>query len=163
MSAVSRVEHVHVIEIRIVLPKVVVDDVEKQPVKSPEVIEVVEEKKSLEVRETRSLSEIYESLLSSRDQERQLSRKTIKDNYSVLRRFEEWASTAGIEFGDEPIRLLEIKSILRDFAVHIRSQPKGNSASMATKALGVITKLTNACEQNGLLKRRAERVSKRFS
>lgn len=166
MSDVQRVEHVHVIELRLVIPGV-------SPVvaQSPERLKVYEEPQGVPepapmqamvstVPEVRSLVDLYQDLLSNRDAERRVSEKTIRDNLSVLKRFQAWSETVG-KLGDQhPVRLLEKEGILREFAEYIRSQPKGHSAAMANKAIGVIVKLGNACQAAGVISKRVERVAK---
>lgn len=114
-----------------------------------------------EVIESRSLVDLYDALLGARDAERRIAEKTIRDNRSVLRRFQNWSEQSEKFSGIRPaMMLLEVKGILRDFAEHIRSQPKGHSSAMANKALGVIVKLSNVCQREGLISKQAERVSK---
>lgn len=52
-----------------------------------EVVEVVKP----EVIESQSLVELYNQLLGPRDAERRITEKTIRDNKSVLRRFQNWS------------------------------------------------------------------------
>lgn len=169
MSTVTTpVEHIHVIEVRIVIPglhdprtrlKVFAGGQD-----SADVIEFNPPPKIVQPEQTKvdskTLVSLYEELLSVRDQERKVSAKTIRDNHSVLKKFEQWASDTGAGCGAVGSALLEVPGILRDFAGYLRNQPKGNSSSMATKALGVITKLTNACERAGIVRRRSDRVAK---
>lgn len=171
LGTVETVEHIHVIEVRIVIPgltaglsdprtrfKVFAGDQD-----SGDSIEFKPEPAAEPAKTTidsRGLVEIYQQLLSDRDQERKVSAKTIRDNHSVLRKFERWAADSGTGNGTVGAGLLEVPGILREFAGYLRNQPKGNSSSMATKALGVITKLTNACERAGIVKRRSDRVAK---
>ena len=174
MSAVQRIEHVHVIEVRLVIPGLssgfidqkpnlkvfeesrepVVDLVGFKPEAKPE--PVIEQPAT----DSRTLVELYEVLLSDRDKERKVSVKTVRDNHSVLTRFQRWADDSGKSAGLRPIQLLAVPGILRDFAEHIRAQPKGNSSAMANKAVGVIIKLGNACEAARLIAKKVERVSK---
>lgn len=167
MSAVPKqiIQHVHLIELRLVIPgmqDVAVQSV--QPLKIyPEsnLVEENREESSTTLKmESRDLVLLYSDLLSIRDAERKVSDKTIRDNLSVLKRFQAWCDDTGKHYGNEPVRLLEIKGVLREFAEHLRSQPKGNSAAMCSKALGVISKLGNACERAGLIKHRPESVPK---
>lgn len=110
--------------------------------------------------QSQSLVELYDELLSVRDKERRVSEKTIRDNHSVLVKFQKWSRETGHLGNQAPVKLLEMNGILREFAEYMRNQPKGNSSAMTTKALGTITKLSNACELSGLIKRRSDRVSK---
>jgi len=113
------------------------------------------------IEEQRTLVELYQELLSERDKERRVSVKTIRDNKSVLNRFQQWAEKSDCFAGiSPPIRLLEAKGILRGFAEYIRNQPKGHSAAMANKAIGVVIKLSNACQAAGIVSRPMERVPK---
>lgn len=166
MSAVQIVEHVHVIKFEIVIPglmpgvshlaeRVPVYE-EPRGVPGPAPMPSVVSGSS----EGRGLVDLYKDLLSARDAERRVSDKTIRDNLSVLRRFQTWSDTAGKLNGNQPVRLLEMDGILREFAEHMRSQEKGNSSAMANKALGVIVKLSNACQKEGLISKQPERVSK---
>lgn len=172
MTALQRIEHVHVIELRLVIPGLL-----GQPMKAPERLKVYEEPESEKdqeqpaevehaepvaklVHESRSLVDLYKDLLSERDKERRVSVKTIRDNHSVLNRFERWALDTGKVNGLQPIELLTVPGIMRDFAGHIRSQPKGNSSAMASKALGVLIKLGNACDAVGMIRGKIDRVPK---
>lgn len=159
MSAVQRIEHVHVIKLILEIPGIT-------PAIShlPERFRVYEEPTGVpepapmqtmvsSCPEVRSLADLYQDLLSNRDAERRISDKTIRDNLSVLRRFQAWSETTGKLSGQQPVRLLETEGILREFAEHIRSQPKGHSAAMANKAIGVIVKLGNACQAAGVISR----------
>ena len=164
MSAVpvQRIEHVHVIELRLVIPGLL-----GEPRKAPDRLKVYEEPEPEEEKpvepvkqDPRPLVKLYEDLLSERDKERKVSVKTIRDNHSVLNRFERWAIESGKANGLQPIGLLTVPGIMKGFAEHIRSQPKGNSSAMASKALGVIVKLSNACDAEKLIRGRVDRVPK---
>jgi hypothetical protein len=167
MSVSQIVEHVHVIEFRLVIPGLM-----SGVVQSPIVQQVVPERTIgvpapapiqndvVSEADDRNLVDLYQDLLSARDSERRVSDKTIRDNLSVLRRFQAWSQTAGKLIGSNPVKLLETDGIMREFAEFIRNQPKGSSAAMANKALGVIVKLSNACHAAGFISKRVERVPK---
>lgn len=166
---VQVVEHVHVIELRLVIPGLsgvagvispqqpMFQDVPDSVVNErPEPTVDLTESPLVPVMEgdedPRTLVELYQDLLSERDKERRVSVKTIRDNKSVLNRFQRWAEKSDCFAGIQPpIRLLEAKGILRGFAEYIRNQPKGHSAAMANKAIGVVIKLSNAldCSKDG--------------
>lgn len=112
------------------------------------------------VTNSRSLPELYNDLLSSRDIERRVSEKTQKDNLSALSRFEDWLRSQhqGGEF--DSIAAMQAPNVMRNYAEHLRMQPKGNSASMCSKALTTIGKLTAACVKAGLMKARPESLTK---
>jgi hypothetical protein len=61
---------------------------------------------------------------------------------------------------DRPLSLLEQPKILRGYAEFLRSQAKGNSSAMASKALSAVGKLAGACVRVGMLKQKPETVSK---
>lgn len=172
MSAVSisSDRKIHVIEFRLVLDMGVSGVPEVQQITQKEIsptLKVIsgddgpESVVSTEPQPNKDLVILYDDLLSSRDSERRVSVKTIRDNRSVLNRFQRWAEKSD-RFAEiqPPVRLLETNGVLRDFAEFIRNQPKGNSAAMANKALGVIIKLSNACHAGGLISRRIDRVPK---
>ena len=108
----------------------------------------------------RSLVDIYDELLSSLDIEKRVSAKTIRDNRSMLEKFQSWGMSQHRIVNSEAVSLLEQPKILRSYAEFLRSQPKGHSSSMATKALGAIGKLAAACVRAGIIKHKPDTVSK---
>lgn len=82
MSAVQRIEHFHVIELRLVIPGLL-----GEPKKAPERLKVYEESSDEPeqepvvkpvITETRSLVELYDDLLSARDAEQFRQRKLLR-------------------------------------------------------------------------------------
>jgi hypothetical protein len=108
----------------------------------------------------RSLVELYDALLAESDREKRVSVKTIKDNQAALRRFEAWGRANHRIVGGRPLSLLEQPGILRGFAEFVRSQPKGNSSAMCSKALSSVGKLAGACVRAGLIHQKPETVSR---
>lgn len=113
-----------------------------------------------EVIESRSLVDLYDELLSATDKERRVSVKTIRDNRSVLDKFEAWGRAQHRVVGGRPLSLLEQPKILRAYAEFLRAQVKGNSSAMASKALGSIGKLAGACVRAEMIKQKPETVAK---
>lgn len=113
-----------------------------------------------EVIESRSLVDLYDELLSATDKERRVSVKTIRDNRSAIDKFETWGKAQHRVVAGRPLSLLEQPKILRAYAEFLRSQPKGNSSAMASKALGSIGKLAGACVRAEMIKHKPETVSK---
>ena len=113
-----------------------------------------------EVIESRSLVDLYDELLSASDRERRVSGKTIRDNRSAIDKFETWGRTQHRVVSSRPVSLLEQPKILRAYAEFLRSQVKGNSSAMASKALGSIGKLAGACVRAEIIKHKPETVSR---
>jgi hypothetical protein len=106
------------------------------------------------------LSALYEMFLSNHDKENNVSVKTVRSNHSTLNRFEKWCED---KFSVKPgkcVPLLSQPGILKEYAVFLRSQEKGCSASMCQKALGVIGKLSTVCLKNGIISSKPDSVSK---
>jgi len=110
--------------------------------------------------ESRSLVELYDTLLCESDRERRVSVKTIRDNRSALQRFETWGRANHRVVGGRPLSLLEQPGILRGYAEFLRAQPKGNSSAMCSKALSSVGKLAGACVRSGLITQKPETVSR---
>jgi hypothetical protein len=113
-----------------------------------------------EVIESRSLVDLYDELLAASDKEKRVSVKTIRDNRAALHKFEAWGKAQHRVVADRPLSLLEQPKILRGYAEFLRSQAKGNSSAMASKALSAVGKLAGACVRVGMLKQKPETVSK---
>jgi hypothetical protein len=110
--------------------------------------------------ESRSLVELYDALLSDSDRERRVSLKTIRDNHSALKRFETWGKVNHRVVFGRPVSVLEQSSVLRAYAEFLRSQPKGNSSAMCSKALSSVGKLAGACVRAGLIANKPDVVSR---
>lgn len=109
--------------------------------------------------EGKSLVELHDELLTERDVENRVSAKTIRENRRNLKRFEDWFRKSAGQ--DVPILdAFRQTGVLWQFAEHIRSQPRGGSASMCQKALATIGKLAGALVKAGVLTSRPESVSK---
>lgn len=108
----------------------------------------------------RSLVDLYDELLSATDKEKRVSTKTIRDNRSVIDKFEAWGKAQNRIVGGRPVSLLEQPKILRAYAEFLRAQAKGNSSAMASKALGSIGKLAGACVRSGIIRQKPETVSR---
>ena len=108
----------------------------------------------------KSLADLYDELLSARDIERRVSDKSRRDNRSALCRFDDWLRTQHHEGEFNSLVAIQGPNVMRNYAEHLRSQPKGNSASMCSKALTTIGKLTAACVKAGLMTSRPESLTK---
>lgn len=109
-----------------------------------------------------TLPALYQRLLSERDEENQVSTKTIHSNHSVLRQFEKWCEKKYSVQSGQCASLLSQSNILKEYAGHLRSQSKGNSASMCQKALATIIKLATACVKAGIISTRPDGVQKTY-
>lgn len=110
--------------------------------------------------ESASLVDLYVQLLSAQDAENRVSVKTIRGNHSVLNRFQNWCIEKELVVDGDIAKVLELPTILKEYAEYLRSQQKGNSASMCSKALATIIKLSNACVKAKVITVRADGVRK---
>jgi len=114
-----------------------------------------------------SLVDLYDRLLSEQDAEKRVRVTTIRSNRSFLAAFQVWTDTY-LPKNDPRTTIprvgfakrLEIPGILKEYSKHLRSQGKGNSESMCTKALAAIGKLSGACQRAGLISARPEKPSR---
>ena len=107
-----------------------------------------------------ALADHYDALLRERDIERRVSGKTVRDNKAFLARFEQWLQERHEGDTFEPLRAMLQPNVLRQYAEHLRAQPKGNSSSMCSKALSTIGKLSAACVKARLIPFRPEAPTK---
>jgi len=108
----------------------------------------------------RSLTDMYQHLLTDQDKERRVSKKTIRDNLSWLTKFEAWLELRHKGTIASPVKYLEDRAILKAYAEHLRSQSTGNSSSMCSKALASINKLAGACVKANLIAHKPDIVSR---
>ncbi len=156
MSTVPQFDPCNSFEVRLFIPG-------WEPIHEPEPLRVFDPspepvKPVQAVAEVRSLVQLYDDLCSESDKEKRVSMKTISDNRHALNRFQRWMTETGRATGNSPVQLLLVRHAFRDFAMHIRQKPKGNSAAMAVKEIGVLKKLANACHRAGLISSAPESV-----
>jgi hypothetical protein len=108
----------------------------------------------------RTLVELHDELLAERDREHRVAAKTQKDNRAMLRRFEEWLDVQHGGTTTDYLSAMQAPNVLRQYAEYLRSQTKGNSASMCSKALATIGKVAGACVKAGLIRQKPESVTR---
>jgi hypothetical protein len=143
---------------RIEIPVSVSSDAKTAEIIQPKIIEeLIKPVKDLD---RRSFVDLYQSLLAEQDRERRVGSKTISDILSCLSKFQAWLQIRAGSPIESPVKCLEDRVILKQYAEHIRSLPVGNSSSMCSKALAAIGKLSGACVREGLIRHKPDTVSR---